>query len=83
MGLVTNLTSQQYADILGSFTLKFPRKYGAERLRKGERKVKISGTIKPEQEKWINRMIDEGKYYSISHILQEGIRLLQDKDNGK
>ena len=35
MGLVTNLTSQQYADILGSFTLKFPRKYGAERLRKG------------------------------------------------
>ena len=53
-----------------------------ERKKKGERKVKISGTIKPEQEKWINRMIREGKYYNISHVLQEGIKLLQVKDNG-
>ena len=55
----------------------------AERKKKGERKVKISGTIKPSQERWIKRMIDEGKYYNISHILQEGIKSLQDKDNGK
>jgi len=46
--------------------------------------VKISGTIKPEQEKWIKNKIKEGKFYNISHILQEGIRLLQvQDDNGK
>ena len=28
-----------------------------ERKKKGERKVKISGTIKPEQEQWINKKI--------------------------
>jgi Arc/MetJ-type ribon-helix-helix transcriptional regulator len=55
-----------------------------ERKKKGERKVKISGTIKPEQEKWIKNKIKEGKFYNISHILQEGIRLLQvQDDNGK
>ena len=52
------------------------------RKRKGERKVKISGTIHQDQEKWIKRMIDEGKFYNVSHIIQEGIRLLQKKDNG-
>ena len=54
-----------------------------ERKKKGERKVKISGTINPDQEAWINRMIKEGKFYNVSHILQEGIRLLQAKNNGK
>lgn len=53
-----------------------------ERKKKGERKVKISGTIKPEQDKWIKDKIKEGKFYNISHILQEGIRLLQIQDNG-
>jgi len=52
------------------------------RKRKGECKVKISGTIKPEQEKWILKMINEGKFYNISHVLQEGIKLLQKKDTG-
>jgi Arc/MetJ-type ribon-helix-helix transcriptional regulator len=27
-------------------------------------------------------MIDEGRFYNISHILQEGIRLLQVQDEG-
>jgi Arc/MetJ-type ribon-helix-helix transcriptional regulator len=54
-----------------------------ERKKKGERKVKISGTIPPEQEKWIKNKIKEGRFYNISHILQEGIRLLQVQDNGK
>ena len=53
------------------------------RKKKGERNVKISGTIKPEQDRWIKKMIDKGKFYNISHILQEGIKLLQVKDNGK
>jgi len=30
-----------------------------ERKKKGERKVKISGTIKPEQEQWINKKIKD------------------------
>lgn len=51
-----------------------------ERKPRGERRVKISGTIPPEQEKWIKKMIDEGKYYNISHILQEGIKSLQGKE---
>jgi Arc/MetJ-type ribon-helix-helix transcriptional regulator len=54
-----------------------------ERKKKGERKVKISGTIKPEQESWIKDQIKKGKFYNVSHILQEGIRLLQVKENGK
>ncbi|MGF3585454.1 MAG: ribbon-helix-helix domain-containing protein [Thermoplasmatota archaeon] len=54
-----------------------------ERKKKGERKVKISGTINSEQEVWIKKMIKEGKYYNISHVLQEGIRLLQSKNNGR
>jgi Arc/MetJ-type ribon-helix-helix transcriptional regulator len=54
-----------------------------ERKKKGERRVKISGTIKPEQEEWIRTKIKEGKYYNVSHILQEGIKLLQSKDNNK
>jgi len=52
-----------------------------EHKKKGDRKVKISGTIKPEQDKWIKKMIDEGKFYNISHILQEGIKSLQEKDS--
>ena len=52
-----------------------------ERKKKGERKVKISGTIKPEREEWIKKVIDEGRFYNISHILQEGIRLLQEKES--
>jgi Arc/MetJ-type ribon-helix-helix transcriptional regulator len=52
-----------------------------ERKKKGDRKVKISGTIKPDQEQWITKMIREGKFYNRSHILQEGIRLLQEQEN--
>ena len=53
-----------------------------ERKKKGDRKVKISGTIRPEQDRWIKKKISEGRFYNISHILQEGIKLLQVKDNG-
>jgi len=55
----------------------------AVRKKKGEHNVKISGTIKPEQDRWVKKVIDEGKFYNISHVLQEGIKLLQDRDNGK
>ena len=51
------------------------------RKKKGEHNVKISGTIKPEQNRWIENKIKEGKFYNISHILQEGIKLLQSKEN--
>lgn len=51
-----------------------------ERKKKGERNVKISGTIKPDQEQWIKKKIIEGKFYNISHIIQEGIRILQEKE---
>ena len=51
-----------------------------ERKKKGERNVKLSVTIKPEQEQWIEKMLDEGKFYNRSHIVQEGIKSLQKKE---
>jgi len=51
-----------------------------ERKKKGDRKVKISATIKPEQQVWIKDMIDKGKFYNLSHVIQEGIKLLQEKN---
>ena len=53
------------------------------RKNKGDKCVKISGTIKPDQERWIKEKINEGRYYNISHILQDGIRLLQQQENKK
>lgn len=50
------------------------------RKKKGEHNVKISGTIKPDQNKWIKQKINEGKFYNISHILQESIKLLQENE---
>jgi len=52
-----------------------------ERKKKGERNVKISGTIKPDQGKWLQQKICEGKFYNISHVLQEGIKLLQQRES--
>ena len=54
--------------------------YMPARKNKGDKCVKISGTIKQDQEKWINEKIEEGKYYNISHVLQEGIKLLQKQE---
>jgi Arc/MetJ-type ribon-helix-helix transcriptional regulator len=51
-----------------------------ERKPKEEKTVKISGTIKQDQEKWIKEKLKEGKYYNRSHILQEGIKLLQQQE---
>jgi Arc/MetJ-type ribon-helix-helix transcriptional regulator len=51
-----------------------------ERKKKGERSVKLSVTIEPEQEKWIEKQLVNHKYYNKSHIVQEAIRLLQEKD---
>ena len=49
----------------------------------GEKNVKISGTIKPDQEKWIKEKLAKGEFYNRSHIIQEGIRLLQQLENKK
>jgi Arc/MetJ-type ribon-helix-helix transcriptional regulator len=54
----------------------------AVRKKLGERNVKLSVTIKPEQEKWIKKKLEENKYYNRSHVIQEAIRVLQSKDNG-
>jgi len=43
---------------------------------------KTEVTIEPEQEKWIKKKLDEHKYYNRSHIIQEAIRLLQEKESG-
>jgi Arc/MetJ-type ribon-helix-helix transcriptional regulator len=51
-----------------------------ERKKKEDRRMKISGTIKPEQFEWLKDKIKEGKFYNISHVLQEGIKSLQEKD---
>lgn len=50
------------------------------RKKKGEQNVKLSVTIKPEQEQWIKEKLRGGKFYNRSHIVQEGIRLLQEKE---
>ena len=52
-----------------------------DRKKKGERRLKISCTIKLEQDQWIKNKIREGKFYNISHILQEGIKLLQQRES--
>lgn len=52
------------------------------RKKKGERNVKLSVTIKPEQEKWVDEKLQEGIFYNRSHIVQEGIRLLQLREKG-
>lgn len=49
------------------------------RKKKGEKKVKISGTINQDQERWIKEKIDDGTFYNVSHVLQQAIRLLQNK----
>lgn len=54
-----------------------------KRKKKEEKNVKISGTIKPEQHSWVEKKINEGIYYNISHILQEGIKQLQIKEENK
>ena len=50
------------------------------RKKKGETNVKISGTIRSEQDKWVKEMINKGRFYNISHIIQQGIRLLQQQE---
>ena len=50
------------------------------RKKKGEKNVKLSVTIKPEQENWIRKKLNDNKFYNRSHIIQEAIRTLQDKE---
>ncbi len=50
------------------------------RKKKGERTVKISGTILPDQHRWIEEKIKKQDFYNISHVLQKAIRLLQKQD---
>ena len=54
-----------------------------ERKRKEDRRMKISGTIKPDQYEWLKEKIKEGKFYNKSHVLQEGIKLLKKQEEGK
>jgi Arc/MetJ-type ribon-helix-helix transcriptional regulator len=52
----------------------------SERKIRGEKQVKISGTIRQDQDRWIAEKIREGKYYNKSHVLQEGIKALQERE---
>ena len=51
-----------------------------ERKKKGERNVKLSVTIEPKQGEWVKKKLVEHKYYNKSHIVQEAIRALQEKE---
>ena len=42
--------------------------------------IKITGTIKPDQYNWMHKMIEDGRYYNVSHIIQKGIGMLQKKE---
>lgn len=53
------------------------------RKKKGERNVKISGTIEPEQYKWVQEKIKKKTYYNISHVLQKSIDLLRELEGKK
>lgn len=55
----------------------------AIRKKMGERNVKLSVTIKPDQERWIEKKLTTNEYYNRSHLIQEAIRVLQEKDNGR
>ena len=55
----------------------------ARRKKIGERNVKLSVTIKPDQEKWIIKKLDKNEYYNRSHLIQEAIRVLQEKEDGR
>ena len=46
----------------------------------GEKNVKLSVTIKSEQEEWIKKKLIEHEFYNRSHIVQEAIRALQEKE---
>ena len=50
------------------------------RKKKEERRMKVSATIKPDLYNWMEKKINEGKFYNKSHVLQEAIRLLQKQD---
>jgi Arc/MetJ-type ribon-helix-helix transcriptional regulator len=51
-----------------------------ERKKKEERRMKISGTIKPAQFKWMKEKIEEGTFYNKSHALQQALELLQKQE---
>jgi len=51
-----------------------------ERKKKEERRMKISGTIKPEQFEWLEDEIKKGKFYNKSHVLQQAIEVLQKQE---
>lgn len=59
------------------------KKIKVNRKKKEELRMKISGTIKPNQFEWIEKKIKEGTYYNRSHALQKGIELLKKQDAGK
>ena len=54
-----------------------------ERKKKEEKNVKISGTIRPDQGEWVSKKLKERKFYNKSHIIQQGIDLLQEREKEK
>jgi len=54
-----------------------------ERKKKEERRMKISGTIKPAQYDWMDEKIKKGTFYNKSHVLQKALELLQKQDEKK
>jgi Arc/MetJ-type ribon-helix-helix transcriptional regulator len=45
-------------------------------------KERVSATIEPETRKSIEKMMKSGRYRNISHLIEDAIKLLEEK-NGK
>ena len=50
------------------------------RKKKGEKRVKISVTIKPDLYDWIEQKIADEVYYNKSHVIQKALKLLQKQE---
>lgn len=41
---------------------------------------RIYGSVFPDEYEWIHKKINEGRFFNISHMIQEGIRLLRENE---
>lgn len=46
-------------------------------------KERVSATVERETVKAIERILEKGRYRNKSHVIEDAIRLLEEKENGK
>lgn len=48
--------------------------------RMNKKRKRLYGSIYQDQYDWVREKINEGKFFNISHAIQEGIKLLQKRE---